>query len=505
MAVLSEIRVPRPALRIVPRGLLRIELRRNAMIWMLPVAVALFWWQTYRHVMALPPMWSLRAMTMQNDALLDFAMPVAGAAAWMGWRERRRSMTELLTSTARVRWARNLATWAATTCWALGCYLACVAGVYGITARQATWGGPLWWPVIVGAAGIVALSAFGFTAGALLPGRFTTPLVTMLAFFGLGFSSSAASGDHSYLLISPLIAGSVDVGADPGVATFYRYLPDLSIAQVMFLAGITIALLGLLGVVTGPVSSRGRRLRACAAVLTACGLAASGTAIALAGTAHLDAHGMTVIPALHDSANDQPVPYTPVCGGAVPVCLQSAYSAYLPAAIRVLEPALAAVAGLPGAPARLSQVAEVYQQLSGNGIHTGGGRGSAGEFVLPPVPGWEGATSADFASQLKLNAAVPLVSGVLGIPAHGAGSPAQEAVLSGLTRIAAVQGVGAAEGRIRQSLLPQPGSPAALAARRFAALSAAAQHAWLLQHLSALRGGQVTLAQLPLEPGEDRA
>jgi hypothetical protein len=240
-------------------------------------------------------------------------------------------------------------------------------------------------------------------------------------------------------------------------------------------------------------------------VLTACGLAASGTAVALAGTAHLDAHGMTVIPALHDSANDQPVPYTPVCGGAVPVCLQSAYSAYLPAAIRVLEPALAAVAGLPGAPARLSQVAEVYQQLSGNGIHTGGGGGSAGEFVLPPVPGWEGATSADFASQLKLNAAVPLVSGVLGIPAHGAGSPAQEAVLSGLTRIAAVQGVGAAEGRIRQSLLPQPGSPAALAARRFAALSAAAQHAWLLQHLSALRGGQVTLAQLPLEPGEDRA
>jgi hypothetical protein len=97
------------------------------------------------------------------------------------------------------------------------------------------------------------------------------------------------------------------------------------------------------------------------------------------------------------------------------------------------------------------------------------------------------------------------VSGVLGIPARGAGSPAQEAVLSGLTRIGAVQGSGAVQGGIKQGLLPQPGSPVALAARRFAALPATAQHAWLRQHLSALRSGQVTLAQLPLETGEDRA
>jgi hypothetical protein len=45
--------------------------------------------------------------------------------------------------------------------------------------------------------------------------------------------------------------------------------------------------------------------------------------------------------------------------------------------------------------------------------------------------------------------------------------------------------------------LPQPGSPAALAARRFSALPADIQHAWLVQHITALRAGQVTLAQLP--------
>jgi hypothetical protein len=42
-----------------------------------------------------------------------------------------------------------------------------------------------------------------------------------------------------------------------------------------------------------------------------------------------------------------------------------------------------------------------------------------------------------------------------------------------------------------------PGSPAAAAARRFAALPALARHIWLARHLTALRAGQITLAQLP--------
>ena len=35
------------------------------------------------------------------------------------------------------------------------------------------------------------------------------------------------------------------------------------------------------------------------------------------------------------------------------------------------------------------------------------------------------------------------------------------------------------------------------AARRFAALPALARHAWLMRHLTALRAGRITLAQLP--------
>jgi hypothetical protein len=42
-----------------------------------------------------------------------------------------------------------------------------------------------------------------------------------------------------------------------------------------------------------------------------------------------------------------------------------------------------------------------------------------------------------------------------------------------------------------------PAGPVYAAARRLAALPAAARHAWLAAHLAALRSGQLTLGQLP--------
>ena len=170
---------PRPATRRPgpePVRLLRLELRRNAMVWMMPVAIALFWFTTYRKAMAMPPLWNLRATSTQSGALIAFVCPVAGAAAWMGSRDARCRTTDLVAITARPRWARQLATWAATTCWAMVAYLGCVAVLYGVTAYQAAWVGPLWWPAVVGAAGVAALSALGFAAGTLVPSRFTAPL-----------------------------------------------------------------------------------------------------------------------------------------------------------------------------------------------------------------------------------------------------------------------------------------------------------------------------------------
>jgi hypothetical protein len=501
MTATSAPAAPRPAARrgagtaVLGSGrLLRLELRHNAMLWLLPVAFALFWYNAYREIMALPPMWNLRAMTVQR-VLLDLLIPVTGAAAWMGSREGRRGITDLMAGTARPRWSRQLAIWAATTAWAELACLACVAVVYLITARQASWGSPLWWPAAVTAAGVPMLTAIGFAAGAWFPGRFVTPLVTVVTFFGLAFSTQAASGDHSYWQISPLTAGAPGIGAAPGVASFYPYLPDLSIAQVMFTVGITVAILGGLGI---PVA----RMRWLAAVITAVGLAAAGTAVALAGTGRLDPHGMIVIPALHDAASDQPLRYTPACSRTpIPVCVNPAYAGFLPAVTATVGPELTEFAGLPGAPARLSQVPSVYRQVSGNGVTVSGSGSGAAAFILPDqVPGWLGTTGAEFAAQLDEGLGLQLASNVVlggaGRKSGAAPSQAGLAVVAGSIRFpSSVESRDLAP--LYGQLLPEPGSPAALAARRFAALTPAARHAWLAGHLAALRAGQIAPAQLP--------
>jgi hypothetical protein len=485
--------------------LLRLELRHNAMLWLLPVAVALFWLTTYRKVMAMPPLWNLRAPALQSGALLAFVWPVAGAAAWTGSREGRRHTTDLVTIAARPRWARLLAAWAATTCWALVGYLGCAAVLYTVTARQATWGGPLWWPAAVAAASLPALSALGFAAGTLVPGRFTAPLAAVGAFFVLALSTELIRGSQSYWQISPLVTKPWDIGPDAGMATFYPYLPDLPIVQVMFLAGLTVAVLGALALPGGP---GGTWLRRPAAAITAAGLLAAGTAVALAGTGRLDAHGMIVIPALHDAASDRPVSYTPVCSPTrVPVCLNPAYARYLPATVAALAPVLTEVAGLPGAPARVSQAAATYRQGAGNSVSIGlAGPAISGSppvfrlLLLDQLPGPTMTTSA-LSAELRSSAGPAIVADVIG---GGRPSPAQRAVIAGLL-IAAGQPVhgpppgGPPAGREPRMAPPMlaPGSPVYAAARRLAALPASARHAWLLRHLAALRAGRVTLAQLP--------
>ena len=487
-------------LRAVAR-LLRLELRHNAMPWMLPVAVGLFWFTTYRKAMAMPPLWYLRAASLHTGTLLAFACPVAGAAAWMGSRDRRRRTTDLMTTTAQARWARLLVTWTATTCWAIVGYLGCVAILYGVTARQASWGGPLWWPVAVGAASVSALSAAGFAAGTLVTSRFTAPLVAVGAFFALALSTQPIQGSQSYWQISPVVSGPWDFGPDPGVATFYPYLPDLSIAQVMFLAGLTIAILGALALHAGG----GRRLRRTAVACAAAGLLTAGTAVMLAGTGRLDSHGMIAILALHDAANDRPLRYTPVCSRtAIPVCLNPAYTSYLPVTAAALTPVLNEIAGLPGAPARVSQAAATYHQDTGNSVSVSmagpslSGTPPVFRLLLPlQLPGPTMSTS-ELAAAVRSTAGPALVASVVG---DGLGAtPAQRAVAAALRTSAGLPEAVLRSAPTRQrpngAIVPLP-APVQAAARRFAALPAPARHAWLVRHLAALRAGRITLAQLP--------
>jgi hypothetical protein len=482
--------------------LLRIELRRNAMPWLLPLIAALFWFDSYRPSTGQPPLYVLRTFWNmgQGHTFIDFGPFVAGVAAWMGSRDGRRRTADLVTGTARPRWTAQLATWGATAIWAIGGYLVCTGVMFAVYAHQGVQGQPPWWWVAVGATAVAAFSAAGFAVGVFWPSRFAAPLAAFGGFLALIMSSQTGFHDNTgWALILPTNSNG-NFQADSGL--LYPWLPDLPIARIMLLAGIAIAALGLLGLRD---RGDGPWLRWLAVAVTAAGVAAAGTAVGLVTTARLSADGI-VIPALHDAASDRPFSYTPVCGQAagIPVCVNPAYRRWLPDVTAALGPVFREVAGLPGAPVRATQVAAVYN--GGEAGSTGGQAATIGG--RPPVlslaigalglPGAFGATATLFADQLQLLAVHAFVGAGAGV-----GTSAQQAVQAALWQGAGV--AFAAQPQVMsttglptfaQAAAPATG-PVYAAARRLAALPAAARQAWLATHLAALRSGQLTLAQLP--------
>ncbi len=513
-AVSTPVRsTPRQAPSAAPRNLARllwVELRRNAMPFVLPLIAVLFWFDSYRIAATMPPLWVERLYYIlgQGHALVDFAPFVAGVAAWMGSRDGRRGMTDLVTATVRPRWETQLATWAATVVWAVGSYLVFMAVALGLLGRSIDYGSPPWWSVAAAGVGVAAFTSAGFALGAYFPGRFIAPIAAFGALFAMGTSSQAGFHESSgWVLILPTMSNS-NFDMDAGI--FYPFLPDVPIARVMFAAGIAVALVGLLGL---PVIAGGPRLRLSAAVVTAIGAAAAVAAVTLTSTAHIGPHG-AVIPALHDAASDRLIPYTPVCGQAgIPVCVHPAYRSYLPDVQAALRPVAQEFTGLPGAPVRASQIPSVFQNgPSGLGssltaaqlqVETIGGSPLVLHMALNAItlPGSFGMDRSGFLGLIRLE----FVHAFVGA-GGGPGTPAQQVVQAALlqdggTPLAAQPNV------LGYSPWPLPDSgprqaasyPPQLsaAAQRFAALPATARHAWLAAHLGALRAGHLALGQIP--------
>lgn len=496
--------------------LLRTELRRNMMPWLLPLIAALFWFDSYRPSTGTAPLYALRTFWNmgQGHTIIDFGPFVAGVAGWMGSRDGRRGLADLVTATPRPRWAAQLATWGATAIWAVAAYLVFVGVMFAMYAHQGVGGAPPWWWVAVGATAVTAFSAVGFALGAYWPSRFAAPVAAFAGFLAMATSSQTGFTHNSgWAQVLPTNSnGSFDL-KDSGI--FYPWLPDLPIARIMFLAGIALATLGLTGL---PARAGGRWLRRAAAIGTLSGMALAGTGVGLASTARLSADGM-VIPALHDAASDAAIAYTPACGRAsgISVCVNPAYRRWLPNVTAALAPVLAEVAGLPGAPVRVAQAASVNTGGDGGPRPvTLGGRPpvlaiTLGSLDLPGPCGSCGRPVAgrDFANQIRLFAVQAFlgageVSGSTGRSGSTGGSlsTVQQAVAAALLRGAgipfAAQPRWLATGRNGPGLAPGPATgPVYAAARRFAALPATARHAWLAGHLAALRAGGITLKELP--------
>ena len=512
-ATAAPIRARRPLARaaapVSVARLLRIELRRNTMPWLLPLIAVLFWFDSYRPSTTMPALWVLRTFWNmgQGHTIIDFGPFVAGVAAWMGSRDGRRNVADLATTTARPRWTVQLITWAATAIWAVGAYLVFVGVMFAVYAGQHVQGQPPWWWVAVGAAAVAAFSTGGFAIGAFFPSRFAPALAAFGAFLALIMSSQTGFQDTSgWAWILPTNSNG---NFQPDSGMLYPYLPDLSIARIILMMGLTLALIGLTGL---PARAGAPALRRAAAVVTVAGLALAGTAIGLVDAAHLGPHGV-VIPALHDAANDRPISYTPVCSRAasVPVCVNPAYQSGLASLTIALTPVLREWAALPGVPDRAVQTPAVYDPANGGDgqIVTISGRPPVLGIPLGAVGingsfGWTGRQVGD---ELRLLAEHALVGA-----GNSQGTQAQQAV-----EAAMLQGIGVPfsqqPGLLSSTGLPiwarpapdphhADGPPPATgpvygAARRFAALPSATQHAWLAAHLAALRSGQLTLAQLP--------
>jgi hypothetical protein len=487
--------------------LLRIELRRSPMPLTLPLIAALFWFDSYRPSTGMPPLFILRTFWNmgQGHTIVDFGPFVAGMAAWIGSRDGRRGTADLVTATARPRWPVQIVTWAAATIWAVAGYLAFVGVMFGVYAHQGVTGEPPWWAVAVGATAVAGFSAAGFAIGVCFPTRFTAPLAAFGGFFLMMLSSQ--TGYHEVNGWYQILPTNSNGNFQPDSGMLYPYLPDIPIVRIMFLAGIGVAVLGLLGL---PAGAAGRRLRAAAVVLAAAGVAATVTAVGLAQTARLGPHGMA-ISLLHDSANDRPIRYTPVCGHAagMPVCLNPAYQRELTVATAALAPAVREVAGLPGAPTRATQIGANYDSVDGEGGQPMTITGTPPVLAVPlgaeNILGAWGATRTQFTDQQRLLFMHAFVGA-----GSGAGTPVQRAVQAAL-----LQGAGvpiATQPKLLTSVglpswaavtgWPTPGpllakGPVYAAARRLAALPAAARNAWLASHLAALRSGKLALAQLP--------
>jgi hypothetical protein len=504
--------------------LLRLELKRNAMPYVLPLLAAVFFFDTVRTTDGFPPVWTVRASVIGDHMLFEFSAFAGGIAAWAGSRERRRKALDLVASTPRAAWARLSLNLAGTLGWLLLAFLAGVAAIYIPTALQATWGGPPLWPVLAGVTGVIAVTMIGFTCGVAVPGRFTAPLVAIgvLVLYQAGFREAlgltASSG--TYALLSP--AGAVP-SVDAGV--YHHVVPDMPAVQVMFMGGIAVTLLGVLGLAAAlrqPASADGLRslrallargddwlLRAVAVVLVAAGVAASWTAYSLAGTARLTATGWQ-IPALHHAGGDRPVPFVPDCTsgpGGFQVCVHPAFSGYLSEVATALDPVAAEIAGLPGAPVRAEQVASTGTRPSGYGpSHTAGNPPVfqySGEQVgdlfgafwgIPAGdwPDWRAGFQQGLLDSFLAGPPHPVAAARTGPAPLGA---AQQAVEDGLMIAAGSQPP------LRIGQRDHSGSPSqaqiTAAASRFASLPASARHAWLAAHLAALRAGMITAAQIP--------
>ncbi len=496
--------------------LLWIETRRSVGLWAFPVLVGLAWlaWRIQQEGAG----HSGVALWPQTSVDIGFAVvflgPAAGGlGAWVAGRDRRRGLEDLLATTPTPATRRALALLAATALWALLAFLAAGAYLGVLTAWEATWGAPVWPPLLVAALAIAVQAAIGYAAGSFagsaLTGRLTAALVPV-GLFVAQYVPTALRGEE--VMLGPRTGTSSypyehlapwAVVLEIGDSVFWSPRMDLVWAVAAWLLG-----LGGLALATVALRHRWRSLVVWGT------LAAAALAIVVGWTQLVPA------PVFVEASPSRAIAYDPVCTQrSIAICLHPAYGSVLDETADLVDPVVRPLAGLPGFPVRAEQIrpAREAEAIGAFELHLV----AAGADALAILP-------ADSEEDDAAEAAYVAVAAVTG-QAHWFLEDlnlAQSALAHWLMDQAGWAGGG--QGHfitslgmpvedlfIPASLLDDPPCGEAstregckamldvrmadvrLAADRFGALSPEAQRAWLETNFSALRAGDLALEELP--------
>lgn len=469
-------------------GLVRIEARRSAGLWLFIPLILIAGWLARDSLPVRVWLWPDTSFAIRQT--INILGPLAaGVAAWMAGRDRLRKIGDLLATMPCPAPARNLATWAGTALWTAGAYAMPGIILLSLTAWFATGGSPLpYLPIIaVGVLAIIAQTAFGYLAGHYLPSRFVAPLVAVLLFVAQAapnYSSSASISDLSPVL--NYLDGDV----------FYGLRQDLSLPQAAWLLGLTgtaLALIALRSRRTWPVWS------ALAAAITVATISAGAL--------------LTTQPA--ESANQALIPYEPVCvDGTITVCVHPAYQRMLPETVDIINRMAQPLAGIPGVPTRAEQRTSADAQPGKSDPPEG-----AIVFGLedPAKIGWGyQMLTRDIARDLVADLHTVDMASFTGMFSNIATTDSDTL---GIEAITLPSGMSPAQFVVAEWLLVQVwddvceevspsnfqcwgweasvSSEGKAARERLTALDPAVRRAWFEEHYTALRAGELTLADLP--------
>jgi hypothetical protein len=448
--------------------LFQLEFRRSVGLLLFPLMLVAAWFAGQNTDSAGVTLWSDASAQIGAGVIL-VAPLIAGVAAWMASRDRRRRIEELLATTPRPAVARDLTGWAAAAVWGLLAYV--LVGLYrGVEpVRDATWGGPDFSPILLGLVTIVASAAIGYAAGSFFPSRFTAALMAIALFVAASIpvlvyrsgTNETQQGNARFVrdLESPkrYLSPFMLVGDDAIHTVFQELKDDLGPRQMAWIAGLG-------GIALAAVALRRRR------TAPAWGTLLMSTVLAILGA--------TMVLRADPNATTAAAAVEPVCTvNVIEVCVHPAYEGILDETAAIVAAVMKPVAGLPGIPTRA--------------VHE-----DPWVYVGPPPDGtlvfWmERGPERERESMLAFWIATSLVhSPYQDVPRDGPSDAmlAQDAISIWLADQA---GFG-----------PDPDNfhgvdPAIDAAKRFGALDPAQQRAWLEANFTALQAGQLTFEDLP--------